>query len=130
MLGDSGRVRQILLSLAENAVKFTRSGEVRITAEEQGDWFDVSVQDTGIGIDEEDIGRVFEMYRHVDHRLSRRHGGAGLGLAVAQRLARQMEGDVTVSSVPGQGSTFVLRLPTAASLRRRWQEASSDAAAR
>ena len=88
------------------------------------------MQDTGIGIADQEIARVFEMYRHVDHRLSRGHSGAGLGLAVAQRLARQMEGDVTVSSVPGKGSTFVLRLPTAASLRRRWQESGGDVAPR
>jgi signal transduction histidine kinase len=86
------------------------------------------VKDTGVGIDESLIEHVFDMFRHTDDRISRRHGGAGLGLAVAQRLARQMEGDITVASAPGQGSTFTLRLPTAESLRRKWQEAGSDIA--
>jgi PAS domain S-box-containing protein len=127
VLGDTERVSQILLNLADNAVKFTESGKVRITAQVRGDWLEAAVEDTGIGIEEGEIALVFDSFRQRDTRLSRRHGGAGLGLAIAQRLARQMEGDVTVSSVPGKGSTFTLRLPTAASLRRKWQVTSSDA---
>ena len=127
VLGDTDRVSQILLSMADNAVKFTESGQIHITAQPQGDWLEVAVEDTGIGIEEEEIAHVFDSFRQRDTRLSRAHGGAGLGLAIAQRLARQMEGDVTVSSVPGEGSTFTLRLPTAASLRRRWQVTSGDA---
>jgi PAS domain S-box-containing protein len=129
VLGDSERVSQILHSLADNAVKFTDAGEIRITAQVRGDWLEAAVADTGIGIAADEIGNVFDSFSQRDTRLSRRHGGAGLGLAIAQRLARQMEGDVTVSSVPGEGSTFALRLPTAASLRRRWQVASTEAAA-
>jgi signal transduction histidine kinase len=129
VLGDAERVSQVLLSMADNAVKFTESGEIRLAAQVQGDWLEAAVIDTGIGIDEQEIVHVFDSFRQRDTRLSRRHGGAGLGLAIAQRLARQMEGDVTVSSVPGKGSTFTLRLPTAASLRRRWQVTSSEAAA-
>ncbi|MDQ2655013.1 MAG: PAS domain S-box protein [Chloroflexota bacterium] len=128
VLGDTERVSQILLSMADNAVKFTGSGEIRLTAQVQGDWVEASVADTGIGIAEDEIPHVFDSFRQRDTRLSRRHGGAGLGLAIAQRLARQMEGDVTVSSAPGKGSTFTLRLPSAASLRRRWQVTSGDAA--
>jgi signal transduction histidine kinase len=126
VLGDAERVSQILISMADNAVKFTESGEVCVSAQVQGDWFEATVEDTGIGISEQDIAQVFDTFRHGDDRLSRRHGGAGLGLAIAQRLARQMEGDVTVSSVLGQGSAFTLRLPTADSLRRRWQVTSGD----
>jgi signal transduction histidine kinase len=129
VLGDAERVSQVLLSMADNAVKFTESGEIRLAAQVQGNWLEAAVIDTGIGIDEQEIVHVFDSFRQRDTRLSRRHGGAGLGLAIAQRLARQMEGDVTVSSVPGKGSTFTLRLPTAASLRRRWQVTSSEAAA-
>ena len=128
VLGDQDRVKQILLSMADNAVRFTSSGEVRIAARVQGDWLEAAVTDTGIGIEASQLANVFDMFRHGDDRISRRHGGAGLGLAVAQRLARQMEGDITVSSVPGEGSTFTLRLPTAGSLRRRWQAMSADTA--
>lgn len=129
VLGDSGRVRQILLSMAENAVKYTDTGHVHISVRAKGDWLEAAVADTGIGIEEKDLATVFEKYRYLDHRLSRGNAGAGLGLAVAQRLARQMEGDVTVSSIAGQGSTFTLRLPTAASLRRRWLVTPSEVAA-
>ncbi|MCA9879764.1 MAG: PAS domain S-box protein, partial [Thermomicrobiales bacterium] len=128
VLGDADRVSQILLCMAGNAVKFTDFGEVRISAGVQGDWLEVRVADTGPGIDERDIAHVFDAYRHGDDRLSRRHGGAGLGLAIAQRLARQMEGDITVASVLGEGSTFALRLPTAELLRQRWRT-TGDAAA-
>lgn len=126
VLGDTERVSQILLSLAGNAVKFTDSGDVCLTAHARGDWLEVSVRDTGIGIEAEDLVHVFDSFRQRNTRLSRRHGGAGLGLAIAQRLARQMDGDVTVSSVPGKGSTFTLRLPTAVSLRRKWLVANGE----
>ncbi|MFN8664336.1 MAG: HAMP domain-containing sensor histidine kinase [Thermomicrobiales bacterium] len=128
VLGDPERVQQILLYIVDNAVKFTECGEVRLTARVQGDWVEATVSDTGIGIEDEELAHVFDAFRRRDTRLSRRDGGAGLGLAIAQRLARQMEGDVTVSSVLGKGSTFTLRLPTAASLRRGWQAPSNDAA--
>jgi PAS domain S-box-containing protein len=127
VLGDPERVQQILLYIVDNAVKFTECGEVRLTARVQGDWVEATVSDTGIGIEDEELAHVFDAFRRRDTRLSRRDGGAGLGLAIAQRLARQMEGDVTVSSVLGKGSTFTLRLPTAASLRRGWQAPSNDA---
>ena len=86
----------------------------------------MSVRDTGIGIEAADLVHVFDSFRQRNTRLSRRHGGAGLGLAIAQRLARQMDGDVTVSSVPGKGSTFTLHLPTAVSLRRKWLVANGE----
>jgi len=121
VLGDMERVSQILHSLADNAVKFTASGDVRITVRVRGDWLETAFKDTGIGIAGEEIANVFDSFRRGDDRLSRPHGGAGLGLAIAQRLARQMGGDVTVSSVLGKGSTFVLCLPTAASLRQQWR---------
>jgi signal transduction histidine kinase len=113
VLGDDGRVRQILLNLAGNAVKFTERGEIAIRARAQGAWVEISVRDTGIGIAQADLGHIFEEFRQVDTKLSRRHGGAGLGLAIAQRLAAQMGGSISVASTPGQGSTFTLRLPRA-----------------
>jgi PAS domain S-box-containing protein len=112
-LGDPERVRQILLNLAGNAVKFTEIGEIRITARARRGGVEVDVQDTGIGIAPSDLPHIFEEFRQVDSKLSRRHGGAGLGLAIAKRLAEQMGGTITVESTPGQGSTFTLCLATA-----------------
>ena len=110
-LGDPGRIRQILLNLAGNAVKFTASGNIHMRASAEGDWLDVAVQDTGIGIAPDQLDHIFEEFRQVDSNLSRRHGGAGLGLAIARRLAEQMGGTITVHSAVGAGSTFTLRLP-------------------
>jgi PAS domain S-box-containing protein len=116
VLGDAGRIRQILLNLAGNAVKFTASGGVQIRASAEGEWLRVAVQDTGIGIAPDQLEQIFEEFRQVESKLSRRHGGAGLGLAIARRLAEQMGGDITVESALGQGSTFTLRLPMVAHL--------------
>ncbi|MFT4037793.1 MAG: PAS domain S-box protein [Thermomicrobiales bacterium] len=112
-LGDAERVRQIVLNLAGNAVKFTEAGEVGLWARAGDGVVAVAVEDTGIGIAAGEVGRIFEEFRQVDSTLSRRHGGAGLGLAIAQRLAAQMGGAITVASEPGVGSTFTLTLPVA-----------------
>ncbi|MFT4039759.1 MAG: PAS domain S-box protein [Thermomicrobiales bacterium] len=112
-LGDAERVRQILLNLAGNAVKFTEVGGIRLTARDRHGWVEVTVQDTGIGIAQEELATIFEEFRQVDSTLSRRHGGAGLGLAIARRLTEQMGGELTVTSRAGAGSTFTLRLPMA-----------------
>lgn len=111
-VGDEERVRQILLNLAGNAVKFTDEGGVTIsaTATPEGD-VEILVRDTGVGILAADIPLIFEEFRQVDSRLSRRHEGAGLGLAISARLAEQMAGNIQVSSEPGVGSTFRLTLP-------------------
>ena len=115
--GDPERVRQILLILAGNAVKFTETGEVRINMRARRGHLEVDVQDTGIGISPAELPHIFEEFRQVDSRLSRRQGGAGLGLAIAQRLAEQMDGAITVASQPGVGSTFTLRLPSVEPIR-------------
>lgn len=112
-LGDPDRLRQIVLNLAENAVKFTDQGTVRIRGREVGDRLAVEVSDTGIGIAPEALSTIFEEFRQVDSNLTRRYGGAGLGLAIAERLAGQMHGTLRVSSEVGQGSTFVLEIPRA-----------------
>jgi PAS domain S-box-containing protein len=110
VLGDPVRLRQILLNLAANAVKFTDAGFVRISAVARSGGVEVAIQDTGIGISEEDLPSIFEEFRQVDANLSRRYGGAGLGLAIASGLAEQMGGRITVTSTPGTGSTFTLHL--------------------
>jgi PAS domain S-box-containing protein len=109
--GDAHRLRQILLNLAGNAVKFTEQGTVRISAVPTASGgVDVAVSDTGIGIAPDAQDRIFEEFQQVDGAQTRRYGGAGLGLSIARGLAEQMNGTITVSSVPGDGATFTLRL--------------------
>ncbi|MDQ2654384.1 MAG: PAS domain S-box protein, partial [Chloroflexota bacterium] len=103
--GDASRLRQILLNLAANAVKFTEAGTIQITARAAGEEIQIDVRDTGIGIDAADLPSIFEEFHQVDNSMTRRHGGAGLGLAIAQRLAQQMGGSITVASTAGAGST-------------------------
>jgi CheY-like chemotaxis protein/HPt (histidine-containing phosphotransfer) domain-containing protein len=118
LLGDSGRIRQILINLVSNAVKFTDHGSVTIRADcvacEAGfatlTW---SVTDSGIGIPADRISRLFGEFSQADASIARRFGGSGLGLAISKRLIEQMGGTITVESRAGEGSTFIvtLRLP-------------------
>ncbi len=115
LLGDAGRIRQMLLNLLSNAVKFTQSGEVvvavrcleRKAASAVIEW---SVSDTGIGIAADKIDDLFKDFMQTDSSISRRFGGSGLGLAICKRLAEQMGGEIGVISVLGRGSTFRIRL--------------------
>ncbi len=118
LIGDSDRLRQVLLNLAGNAIKFTQRGGVVIEvhrhdgpAERIG--LDITVRDTGIGISQEAQQRIFEEFEQLDAGPDRRHGGAGLGLAISQRIVKAMGGEITVSSRSGQGSTFTVRLALA-----------------
>jgi PAS domain S-box-containing protein len=106
--GHPARVRQIVLNLASNAVKYTESGHARIAAHADGERVRITVSDTGRGIGEEDLQRLFEPWTR-NH--TRAWAGTGLGLSIARRLARAMGGDVTVVSEPGAGSAFTLELP-------------------
>lgn len=106
--GDPARVRQIVLNLASNAVKYTEEGHARIDAHVDGDTLKVTVSDTGRGIAEEDLARLFEPWTRTH---TRAWAGTGLGLSIARRLARAMDGDVTVVSTLGEGSAFTLELP-------------------
>jgi PAS domain S-box-containing protein len=110
---DPVRVRQCLANLLSNAIKFTETGGVTIsygvTARPDGGWrVEISVTDTGIGMDAETGQRLFAAFTQADATISRRFGGTGLGLAITRQLARLMDGDVTVDSKPGEGSTFHL----------------------
>jgi signal transduction histidine kinase/DNA-binding response OmpR family regulator/HPt (histidine-containing phosphotransfer) domain-containing protein len=114
--GDAGRLRQILVNLLGNAVKFTHSGEVelRVTAQPiTGGRMAVqfSVRDTGVGIPKDRFHRLFQRFSQVDESTTRQFGGTGLGLAISQRLANLMGGEITVESVVEQGSTFTLSVP-------------------
>ncbi len=114
MVGDAPRLRQLLSHLLANAIKFTHSGgvELRVIRDSPAeDILRIEVQDTGIGIPPEQMERIFESFRQVDSGLSRMYPGLGLGLALAKKLASLMQGEISVSSTLGQGSTFTLRIP-------------------
>src|SRR5690606_7084717 len=108
---DAGRLRQITMDLLTNAVKFTEAGHIELRAELAGEELRIEVEDTGVGIAHENLERIFEPFWQEQGSLTRQHGGTGLGLAVARRLARQLGGSITAASEPGAGSTFTLRVP-------------------
>jgi CheY-like chemotaxis protein len=115
MVGDAGRIRQVLLNLVGNAIKFTNEGHVFINVEcvESSDeraLLRVSVEDTGIGIEAEKLETVFDKFTQADGSITRRYGGAGLGLAISKQLVELMGGEITVESEPGVGSTFAFSL--------------------
>jgi adenylate cyclase len=114
----SHRLRQILLNLLSNACKFTKQGEVRLTARRianGGNWIELAVCDTGIGMTPDQQAKLFAEFTQADSLTARKFGGIGLGLAISRKLARMMDGDVTVTSDAGKGSVFTVRLPGTAS---------------
>jgi PAS domain S-box-containing protein len=108
---DPVKLRQILLNLLTNAIKFTDAGSVEIESRRADDCVEILVRDTGIGIAPANQDRIFDAFWQVEQKSTRKVGGAGLGLSVSRRLARLMHGDLTVQSQLGEGSTFTLRLP-------------------
>jgi signal transduction histidine kinase/ActR/RegA family two-component response regulator len=110
-LGDEVRIRQILANLMSNAVKFTQEGLVSLTVELKGDGVRFSVSDSGVGFDAETKARLFSRFEQADGSLTRRFGGAGLGLAISYELTRLMGGALACESTPGVGSVFTLDLP-------------------
>ena len=116
MIGDNNRMRQILVNLVGNAIKFTAGGEVRLRGRCVPDaagreWLEVAVIDTGIGIAADALAGLFDPFTQADASITRRFGGTGLGLAISRRFARCLGGDVEVQSTLGVGSSFTLRLP-------------------
>jgi signal transduction histidine kinase len=112
---DPMRLRQILLNLLSNACKFTKAGEIKLAARKVangGDWIELAVVDTGIGMTPEQQTKLFAEFTQADSLTARRFGGTGLGLAISRRLARMMGGDVTVTSELRKGSVFTVRLPS------------------
>ena len=112
---NSMRLRQVLFNLLSNACKFTKEGEVKLQARRIADgrgWIELAVADTGIGMTAEQQAKLFEEFSQADATTAQRFGGTGLGLAIARKLARMMGGDVTVTSEPGKGSVFTMRLPS------------------
>jgi signal transduction histidine kinase len=115
LIGDPVRIRQILVNLLGNALKFTAQGHIDVTVmcarqTEREVGVRVSVEDTGIGIPEDKLQHIFEQFTQADGSTSRRYGGTGLGLAISRKLVELMEGKMGVSSRLGQGSTFWFEL--------------------
>ncbi|MBD5779274.1 response regulator [Pelagicoccus sp. NFK12] len=115
VVGDPTRVKQILINLIGNALKFTEHGEIviRLEGEKTGDTqtrLHYTVSDTGLGIEADKMERLFKAFSQIDSSNTRKFGGTGLGLAISKKLANQMGGDIDVSSQPGQGSSFALTL--------------------
>ena len=111
LIGDAMRLRQILVNLIGNAIKFTPQGEIAVNVEckgkdENGYHLQFSVTDTGIGISKEGIEKLFKAFQQVDTSTTRRFGGTGLGLVISKRLAEFMGGTIWVESSPGSGSSF------------------------
>ena len=111
-LGDPTRIRQIVLNLVGNAIKFTQRGSVRLTCRgsEFGEWcnLEIKIRDSGIGIPADRLGAIFRQFEQADNSTTRRFGGTGLGLAISRKLTRMMGGDITVKSAEGKGSTFTV----------------------
>ncbi len=115
LLGDPAKIRQILTNLCSNAIKFTEDGGIRIAIKSHradgGERLEITVSDSGIGIEGHKLDSIFDKFSQADSSTSRRYGGTGLGLAISRALTEIMGGTLTVTSAPGVGSTFTLRLP-------------------
>ncbi|MFM1654885.1 ATP-binding protein [Brevibacillus sp. B_LB10_24] len=119
VLADKDRVEQILKNLVKNAIKFTDNGSVTLAAEAEGQWVKLSVADTGIGIAENDLQRIWERFFKVDRGRSKKNKGTGLGLAIVKELVELHNGTITVESEAGRGSVFTVRLPTVEGVQAR-----------
>ena len=111
--GDGRRIVQILINLLSNAAKFTEQGNITVSVKDTGaGLIDLAVADTGIGIPPESVDYIFDEFRQVDGSTTRKYGGTGLGLSISKRLAQMLGGDIRVESAVGEGSTFIVSLPT------------------
>lgn len=128
--GDSGRLRQVVLNLVGNAVKFTDRGYVRVTADiqdrEAGNHLHVRVEDTGPGISAEKIGKLFTKFTQGDASVTRKYGGTGLGLAITKQLVNLMGGKIGVESAEGKGSTFWFSIPLKPATQSDMRPAGND----
>ncbi len=112
---DRTKLRQALLNLLSNASKFTENGNIRLAVnrhvEDSGDWLTFAVSDSGIGMTEEQMTRLFQPFTQADASTTRKFGGTGLGLTISRHFCQMMGGDILVQSKPGEGSTFTIRIP-------------------
>jgi signal transduction histidine kinase len=111
VLGDPARFKQVVTNLVGNAIKFTEQGQVEMAAERVGSRLRIRITDQGIGMTPEEMGRLFKPFQQVDGSITRRFGGTGLGLALSQRLMTMMNGQITVESEKGRGSSFTVEMP-------------------
>ncbi len=111
LVSDELRIRQVLINLANNAIKFTDKGEVKIVCLKRDSRIEVEVRDSGIGIRDEDMGKLFQPFQQLDTGISRKYEGTGLGLSVCKRILDMLGGDIRVKSQFGQGSTFTFTVP-------------------
>ncbi|HNC91719.1 MAG TPA: GAF domain-containing protein, partial [Anaerolineales bacterium] len=108
IFSDQDKIKQIILNLLSNAAKFTHHGQIHLSTQKHEAMFRVHVADTGIGIGQEALDKIFEEFQQADSTTTRQYGGTGLGLAISRNLARLLGGDLTATSEPGKGSTFTL----------------------
>jgi len=111
VLSDQDKLKQIIINLLSNALKFTEEGEVKLSAVLEDSLLKIAVSDTGIGIPSHALQYIFEEFRQVDGSSTRRYGGTGLGLSITKKLAHLLGGTIDVSSVEGEGSTFTVTIP-------------------
>lgn len=129
VVADKDKVRQVLTNLVGNAVKFTREGSVVISARRLDRYLEISVKDTGIGMEEKDIGKVFKPFHQLDGSADREFGGTGLGLTITRSLVELHHGVISVKSAPGKGSVFSFTLPLDESVYGKADQNAPDAAA-
>ena len=108
---DREKLRQIILNLLDNAVKFTERGEIKISASQQNGSLKLVVSDTGIGIEKEDLNKIFEEFHRGDSSSTKKYRGTGLGLAIVKKFVNLLGGEVAVESEVGKGSVFTVTLP-------------------
>jgi signal transduction histidine kinase len=124
VLGDNTRIRQIVLNLISNALKFTNHGKVEVTSYIESGHLIIEVADSGIGIPADKLDTIFDAFTQQDASTTRKFGGTGLGLTIIRRLVNAMQGDITVTSKEGEGSCFTVNIPCETALNRR--NASTD----
>ena len=125
-IADERRIKQMLLNLLTNAIKFTPAGQVSLVVKKVSQGITFTVSDTGIGIDSNQFQFLFEPFKQVDSRLNRQYEGTGLGLALTRKLARLHGGDVTVTSILGEGSQFTLFLPNPMDMQTEQDEGDQE----
>jgi signal transduction histidine kinase len=108
---DEDKIKQIMINLLSNAAKFTHEGQITVCARHQEQLLSIVVSDSGIGISDEELGRIFEEFQQANGTTQQQYGGTGLGLSISRKLARLLGGDLSATSVNGHGSTFTLKIP-------------------
>ena len=117
VLGDATRLKQVMTNLVGNAIKFTEEGDVTLSAVCEGGYLKIGIRDTGIGMSEIEMDRLFKPFQQVDGSITRRFGGTGLGLAISQKFMGLMNGHIRAESVEGKGRTFIIELPLVAAAK-------------